>query len=124
MSLKFSKIYFLLFLIVLDIEICIAIFVKTGFIRSVFGDFLAVILLYFFIQSFIRTKYSNSAVIALLSSYSIEFLQLTNLLEMTAMQNNIIVKTILGNTFSWEDIIAYTLGICFILLVEKLILSS
>ena len=74
---RFSKTYFILFLILFTIEACIAHFLKSGFIRHTFGDFLAIIMLYCLLKSFINIKPIPAAIIVLLISFTIEFLQLT-----------------------------------------------
>ena len=121
---KFNKAYFFLFLSLLIIEACIAYFLKTGFIRHSFGDFLVVILIYCFLKSFINLKPIYIALIVLFISFGIEFLQLFNLLEKLNLTENKIAKTVLGNTFHINDLIAYTLGIITVLIVENKFLKS
>ena len=106
------------FIIMLIIEAVIAIFVKNGFVRSTFGDFLVVILVYCFVKSFVNCKPKYAAVGVLIFAYIVEFLQLFNLLELFNLQKNYFAKTILGSTFQISDLIAYTLGIISILIVE------
>ena len=114
----FNKIYFFLFLILLIIEACIAYFLKTGFIRHSFGDFIVVIMLYCLLKSFINIKPVYLALIVLFISFSIEFLQLFNLLEKLNLTENKIARIVLGNTFHINDLIAYSLGIITVLIVE------
>jgi hypothetical protein len=52
-------------------------------------------------------------------SFLIEFLQLFQLLKLLNLENNHMAKLILGSTFHVSDLIAYTLGILFILIVES-----
>lgn len=116
----FNKAYFVMFIILLITETLIAIFLKTGFIRHTVGDFLVVILLYCFFKSFIKGKSFQVALFVFIISYTIEFLQLTNFLEWLNLHDNAIAKTILGSTFHFSDLIAYTLGIITILIFEHL----
>jgi Protein of unknown function (DUF2809) len=115
---KFNKVYFFLFLTLLVIETCIAYFLKTGFIRHSFGDFLVVIMLYCLLKSFINIKPIYLALFVLFISFSIEFLQLFNFLETLNLTDNKIAKIVLGNTFHINDLIAYTLGIITVLIIE------
>lgn len=115
----FKKTYFALFLILLLIEICIAYFLKTGFIRHTFGDFLVVILLYCFLRSFVNIKPIAIALFVLFVSFLIEFLQLTSFLEWLNLQDNYLAKTILGCTFHVSDLVAYTLGIITVIIIEN-----
>lgn len=115
----FKKTYFALFLILLLIEICIAYFLKTGFIRHTFGDFLVVILLYCFLRSFVNIKPIAIALFVLFVSFLIEFLQITSFLEWLNLQDNYLAKTILGSTFHVSDLVAYTLGVVTTIIVES-----
>ncbi len=124
MSLKFNKAYFVLFTLLMIAEIAIAIFLKHGFIRHTFGDYLVVILMYTFIRSFSNIKPLAVAVGVLLFAFSIEILQLFNLLDILNLRYNHLAKLILGSTFHVSDLIAYTLGTFTILLIEKYISIS
>ena len=115
---KFNKIYFFLFLTLFVIEASIAYFLKTGFIRHSFGDFLVVIMLYCFLKSFINIKSLYLGLFVLIISFCIEFLQLFNLLVKLELTENKIAKTVLGNTFHTNDLIAYSLGIITVLIIE------
>lgn len=116
--------YTFLFLGLLIVEILIATYIKKGFIRHVFGDFLVVIMLFYFFKSFLNFKNSYIAIIVLLISYSIELLQLIHILELLNLQHHKFLRIVFGTTFSRTDLVAYTLGICTILLIEKLISSK
>lgn len=52
----FNLRYFISFISILIIEILIATFFKQPFIRNIFGDFLATILLYILFKTFINIK--------------------------------------------------------------------
>jgi len=116
---KFKKHYFLLFLFIFSIEVCIAYFLKTGFIRHTFGDFLVVILLYCLLKSFINFKPITMAIIVLFISFIIEFLQLTPFLEWSNLHDNTFAKTVLGSTFHVSDLVAYSLGVITIIIIES-----
>ncbi len=122
MTLKFNKIYFIIALALLVIETLIAIYLKFGFIRHTFGDYLVVILLYCFIKSFIKTTPLIAAIPVLIFSYIIELLQLVNILGMLNLNNNYLLKLILGSTFQISDLVAYTLGILTVLIIEYTII--
>ena len=83
-----NKTYLIITLLLFLIEALIAIFLKSGFIRHTFGDFLCVILLYCFFKSFIEGHHFKIAISVLILSFSIEFLQLTNYLELFNLQDN------------------------------------
>lgn len=116
---KFSKTYFILFLILFTIEACIAYFLKSGFIRHTFGDFLVVIMLYCFFKSFIDIKPITLGLIVLYIAFIIEFSQLTPLLEWLNLQDNKAAKIVFGSTFHVSDLVAYTIGIMTTIIIEK-----
>lgn len=113
-----NKPYFMLAILILFVEVLIALHLDTGFIRYTFGDYLVVILIYCTIKSFIKTTSKVIAIGVLLFAYFIEFLQYINIVNLLNLQNNKILSTLIGTTFSVFDLIAYTLGVLTILSVE------
>ncbi|ARV10381.1 hypothetical protein BTO05_12295 [Winogradskyella sp. PC-19] len=118
MNLQFNKTYFILALLFFAIEFCIALYLKTGFIRHTFGDYLVVILLYTGLKSIINIRVWTAAIIVLIISFSIELFQLWPVLEFFNLGNNKIAKLVFGTTFQFTDIIAYTSGVLTILHIE------
>jgi len=59
------------------------------------------------------------ALIVLVLSFTVEFLQLTTFLEMLNLQDNMYAKLVLGNTFRFSDLIAYTLGVITVIGIES-----
>ncbi|MDE1206046.1 DUF2809 domain-containing protein [Tenacibaculum larymnensis] len=116
---KFNLKNFLAFAFFLLMEIAIA--QTSGFIRHTFGDFLAVILLFYLVKIFFNLSNKTVAVSVLIFAYIVEFLQLTPLLEFLDLENNRLAIIIFGATFSVVDLIAYTLGVGTILLLEKIL---
>ena len=117
--LRFQRRYFIFFVILLLIEVVIALFAHDNFIRPFFGDFLVVILIYCFIKSFLNTPLVMTAVAVLLFSYLIEVLQYFNIIKMLGLQNSNLVRVVIGTSFEWTDLIAYTLGIGLVILLDK-----
>jgi hypothetical protein len=54
----------------------------------------------------------------LLFSFAIELIQLTSFLTYLKLENSTIAKTIFGNTFSIQDLVAYAFGIGCVILIE------
>ncbi|GAA3639126.1 DUF2809 domain-containing protein [Flavivirga jejuensis] len=124
MKLQFNKTYLIIALIIFAIEILIATYLKYGFIRYTLGDYLVVILLYCFGKSFININPISLAIPVLIFSYIIELLQLINILEILGLNNNNLLKLIFGSTFQISDLIAYTLGIITVLIIEYTLTTS
>lgn len=113
---RFDLTSFLIFLLIFVVEVLIALFVNDSIIRPFGGDLLVVILLYYFVKSFIQVKSLTLCLAVLLFAYLIEIGQYFNLVEILGMQEHKIMRIVIGSSFSWGDIIAYTAGaiICFI----------
>lgn len=120
---KFNKIYFTLFLVIFLIEILIARY-ATGFLRHTIGDYLAVMFVYTFIKSFFKIAIDKVVLITFAISFIIEFLQLSDLQNHFPKEYSQIFKIVLGTSFSIGDLVAYTLGIVTIVLVEKYLKRS
>jgi hypothetical protein len=116
---NFKKPYFILTVILFAIEALIAAYMHDRFIRPWFGDYLVVMLIYCFIRSFIAAHVKPVALFVLLIAYGIEIAQYYNLLSFLGLQHSTIANLILGNLFSWTDMLAYSLGVITIILVEK-----
>lgn len=111
--------YLIISIILLIVELLIAIFVNDNFIRPIFGDYLAVILLYCILATFLKLSKSKIAILALLISYFIEGLQFIHILQLLNLEQYTLLKIIFGTSFSWTDMLAYTMGILTILLIHN-----
>jgi len=117
--LTFSFRYFLFAVILFIIELLIALFVRDRFIRPYFGDYLVVILIYCTVRTFVKASPWKIAIGVLLFSYTIEVLQYYNIVDRVGLSHNVIVKTVIGYGFEWWDLLAYTLGIVTVLILER-----
>lgn len=115
-----DKGYFLCFVVLLILEILIALFIKDKFIRPFFGDFLVVILIYSFIRSFFPYPVITTAFGVLLFSYLVEVSQYFKLVNILGLEGNTWASVIIGTSFSWWDMLFYTLGILFVLFAEHI----
>jgi hypothetical protein len=100
-------------------EVSIAYFLKDGFIRHSFGDFLVVILIYCLLKSFLNLKPVIVGILVLCIAFCIEYSQYFNLLERLDLQDNEIANLVLGNTYHILDLFAYIIGITIVLFVES-----
>ena len=118
MKLQFNKNYLVLAHTLFLVELAIAFIIKTGFIRYTLGDYLVVILLYAIFRGCTNMSVRASALVVLFIAYGIELLQLTPFLTYFNLQDSITAKLIFGSTFQFGDIVAYTLGIITVLIIE------
>ncbi|WP_412176258.1 DUF2809 domain-containing protein [Formosa sp. PL04] len=90
----------------------------SGFIRHTFGDFLAIIGVYVLVKSVFHIEPITVGIGVLVFSFMIETLQLTPFLEVIGLSENRMARIVFGNTFSFGDLIAYTLGVLFIIRID------
>ncbi len=102
--------YLIGFIVLLCIEFLIAMYVHDTFIRPYVGDLLVVIVLYFMVRVIIPEKNRLMPLWIFIFASFIECLQYLKLLEILGMENNSVLKIILGATFDWKDIICYGIG--------------
>lgn len=116
-KLRFNLQSFLIFVLLFLVEVCIALFVNDRLIRPYGGDFLVVIMMYYFFKSFIKIKFQYLLLFVLLLAYIVELCQLFDVVALLDLQDNKLMSTIIGTSFSWGDMIAYTLGVglCFVI---------
>jgi len=121
---KLYKRYFILSILLFITEVLIALFAHDDIIRPYVGDFLVVILLYCLVKSVIDLPVTTTAIFVLLFSYVVETLQYFNIVQHLGLAHSSLANIIIGNFFTWIDILAYTLGILLVLVLEKLKLSN
>ena len=119
MKLRFRFSYFLLSLVILGVEIFIAARMNDAVIRPYGGDFLAVILLYCMIRTILDTPILPTALAVLLFAYLIETLQYFRLADRLGLKAHSISRILLGDYFTWTDIVSYTLGIALVIILER-----
>ncbi len=116
--LRFNSFYFILFFVLLAIELGIALFVHDRFVRPYLGDVLVVILIYSFLLGFVELPVRKAAMGVLLFAFLVEGLQAMDLIALLGMEDSVWMITLLGNSFSWADMGCYVLGYGLILLME------
>lgn len=108
---EFNIKYFLLSILIFLAEILIATIFKNIFLlRAYFGDILVVILIYTFILSFFQLNKPKLIFWIFIFSCAVEFLQYFHFGEILGFGNNKVAMIVLGNSFSWLDILCYLIG--------------
>lgn len=116
--LYFNRFYFFWAIALFLIEVFIGMYVHDRFIRPYVGDFLVVILLYCLVRSFWNKPAQLVGLAVLAFSFVLEFLQYYNLVNLLGLQDYKLARIVIGTSFAWEDLIAYALGIGFVLAIE------
>lgn len=121
--LKFHIDYFIAAFLLFISEIIIALYLHDSLIRPYGGDFLVVILIYCFVKSFFNLPVLLTAGGVLLFAYTIEVSQYFHLIRVLGLENSRLAKVLLGTSFSFTDLLVYTLGIILVIVAENLRLS-
>jgi hypothetical protein len=116
---RFNLKYFILAIVLFVTEVLIALYLHDPFIRPYVGDFLVVILIYCAVRSVWQAPAKKVAFGVLIFSYLIETLQYFDFVKMIGLQHSKVARIVIGTSFAWEDIIAYTLGILVVILVDR-----
>ena len=119
-----SKKYLLLFILLFLIELYIGFYVHDAIIRPYIGDLLVVVLIYCFIRIFLKGSYVKIASYTFIFACLVEFLQYFKVVSLLGLGDNKIARIIIGNSFSWIDILAYFGGFLVILVGEKYLMPN
>jgi len=103
------------------VEVLIALFVHDKIIRPYIGDFLVVILIYCFFRTFLLFSVLQLALLSLVIAYVVEGLQYLRIVQVMGLQDSKLARIIIGNSFEWLDMLAYTTGILVVLGIEKVV---
>jgi hypothetical protein len=120
-TLRFHRVYFLLSLLLLGAEIFIGARLHDGITRLNGGDYLVVIWLYCLVRSFCDSPVLPTALSVLAFAYIVEFSQYFKLADHLGFGAHSLARVLVGDYFSWLDMLAYTLGILSVLGIEATI---
>lgn len=108
---RFDWRYLAFALLIFLLEILVATsLASVRFIRGSISDFLVVILLYFLCAAFYRCQPKALAAGIFLFAAAVEFSQYFHLADLLGFARGSLISILLGNTFSWQDMLMYALG--------------
>ncbi|WP_184550427.1 DUF2809 domain-containing protein [Mucilaginibacter sp. FT3.2] len=116
---KINKGYLTLTILLFITEVLIGKYMHDSIIRPFGGDFLVVILLYCFVKTFFNTPVLPTALSVLVFAYITEVSQYFQLIKWLGWQQSKIAALLLGTSFSYTDLLCYTLGIGLVIAIEK-----
>lgn len=121
MKFKFNLKYFLLSIFIFLVEVLIATVLKNQFfIRAYLGDVIVVMLLYTLVKSFFITNDTKLILGIFAFSCLIEFAQFFNIAEKLGFPEGSLMYIVVGNSFSWIDILCYGVGCLILYLLVKI----
>lgn len=116
---KQRTLYILTAVLLFILEVLIERYVHDGFVRPYLGDFLVVILVYAVLMSVSYLKVLTAAAGTLVFAYAIETAQYVQLIKLLGLDEYNWARVVLGTSFSWWDMLMYTLGVLFVLVLEQ-----
>lgn len=110
--------YFIVSVFMFLAEVLIATALKNiFFIRAYLGDVIVVMLLYTLIKSFFSIRHDAELVFGILFfCFLVEFAQYFHIAEKLGFRPGTILYVMVGNSFSWIDMLCYAVG-CFMLIL-------
>ena len=121
MKFKFNLKYLLLTILIFFVEVLIATVLKDNFfIRAYFGDIIVVMLIYTFVKSFFIVNETKLILGIFAFSCLVEFAQFFNIAEKLGFQPGSLMYIVIGNSFSWIDILCYAVGCLFLYIFVKM----
>lgn len=117
---QFSRKYLALTLLLFGTEVFIGACLHDAVIRPFGGDFLVVILMYCFVKTVMNISVKKAAAGVLITAYAVEVSQYFKLVVVLGLKRWPLANILLGNSFSWIDMLMYTLGILLVVTLEKL----
>jgi len=121
MKFKFSLTYLLLTIVIFLTEVLIATkLADIFFVRAYLGDVIVVMLVYTFVKTFVKINDEKLILGILIFSCIVEFAQYFNVAEKLGFRPGSLMYIVIGNSFSWIDILCYTAGCVLLCLFVKL----
>ena len=118
---KTRIVYAGIFCILFFIEVYIALFVHDNFIRPYVGDAIVTILLCCLCRTIIPKAISALPIYVFAFAVLVEVAQYLDIVKLLSLENNTLISTIIGTTFSSVDLICYGIGCLFFWLTERLV---
>ena len=111
--------YAIIFITLLCVELCIALFVRDDFVRPYIGDVLVTVLLCCLCRIAVPNGVPALPVYVFLFAALVEAAQYIDVVKLLGWEDNAILSTLIGRTFSWADILCYGVGCVAFWAAEK-----
>lgn len=111
--------YAVAFVILLLVEIFIALFVRDKFIRPYFGDVLVTVLLCCLFRVFFPKGVAALPIYVFGFATLVEIAQYFQIVELLGFENNALISTLVGTSFSFIDLVCYGVGCLAFWVIEK-----
>jgi len=85
-------------------------YIPSAFVRNSVGDVLVIPLLYFFLRGLTKSTPLVALAVGLAIGLTAEALQYLHLADLLGLKKGSLLYIVLGNTFSWSDLLMYSIG--------------
>jgi hypothetical protein len=93
------------------VEVAIARgYIPGAFVRNSIGDMLVIPLLYCFLRGVTKSSPLVALAVGLAAGLTAEILQYLHLADLLGLKKGSLPYIVLGNTFSWSDLLMYSIG--------------
>ena len=116
---KVRVLYGTAFCLLFLIEVCIALFIHDDFIRPYVGDALVTVLLCCLCRTVAPEGVPALSVYVFIFAALVEIAQYFDVVKLLGLEDNAVISTVVGRTFSWADVVCYAVGCIAFWLAEK-----
>ena len=121
---KLRLTYAAMFGILLITEILIGLYVDDNFVRPYVGDVLVTILLCCLFRTAIPKGVQGLPIYVFLFATLVEFAQYIQIVKILGVENNPLLSTLIGTSFSWIDILCYGIGCLMFWVMETFLIRK
>ena len=111
--------YAIIFITLLCVELVIGLFVHDDFVRPYIGDVLVTVLLCCLCRIAVPKGVPALPAYVFLFAALVEAAQYIDVVKLLGWEDNAILSTLIGRTFSWADILCYGVGCVAFWAAEK-----
>lgn len=120
---KARTIYSVIFCILLFTEVIIGLFIDDRFVRPYVGDILVTILLCCLCRTVVPKGIRLLPVYVCIFAALVELAQYIQIVRILGLENNRLLSTVIGTSFSHIDLVCYAIGCLIFWIGEKTVLS-
>lgn len=118
-TLRLSRAYLALAVLLFGIEVFIAVAVRDAFVRPILGDVLVVILVYAAVKSVVEIGPVPGAIGVFLFACAVEGAQYARFVDHLGLRHNALARVVLGTSYDPRDLVAYAVGALVVVIVER-----
>lgn len=118
-TLRLSKAYLALAVILFGIEVVIALVFRDSFVRPLLGDVLVVALIYAAVRSVLEVPTLPTAAGVFLFACAVECAQYAHLVDRLGLRDNAVARVVIGTSYDPRDFLAYAAGAVAVVVVER-----